>query len=564
MWRRLGAKVQPQRTASVNAGDRGREMWRGWRVVVGLAAAGAVMVVGAGTQAAAPPLWAQHVQNYDGGISNGVRARFASTRGQHTGLTPHAKFALNNVQMNADCEASLPQNETSVAIKASDPLIAVAAANDWCGDGFWIGRSTDGGKTWASTFKDPKTSIGTRCFGSDPSIVNSARDQAFYLSSLCWFEDGSSEVQVWKSADDGATWTDSLKASLVISNRTANTWDQTFFYDKELLAVDNNPSSAHYGRLYITYIKFHLTPPNGRSDYCPVQTAYTDRIPTNNPASATWNNVSVVPDAPFKDTGPSANQWAMPIVDTSGALDIAYALEDCNTAIDRAFFFTRSTDGGNTFSSPVQIDKPGQFADNPNRKDKLNPKKFNPSISPSLVFNPVTNSLSFAYQNNVNRQASGADISVQQSRDFGATWSDAKTISTTASGAAAPNDQFFPALAVDETGNLHAIWYDNRNDPYNRLIETFQAFSSDDGSTWTNWDISSTPWNPDEAFFNCGCFIGDYNAIAASTAAVYPVWTDGRNSAGRPNGQTDIFTNVELGGIQAFSHPKTVSTDSVP
>jgi hypothetical protein len=525
-------------------------MRRGWKQFAVLAAAGAVLFVGAGAQAADPPLWIQHVQNYDGGISNGVRARLAAASVTSTGRIAAARAGLNNVQMNADCDPALPQNETSVTYKPSNPLVAVAATNDYCGDGDWIGRTTDGGRTWASTFKDPKTSIGTRCFGGDPSVVYSVRDQAFYLSALCFFGDGSSEVQVWKSADDGATWTDSFKASLVISNRTSSGWDQSVFYDKELLAVDNNPASARYGRLYITYIKFHLTPPNGRSDYCPVQAAYTDRVPTSNPARASWKNVAVVPDAPFADKGPSANQWAIPVVDTSGALDVAYALEDCNTAFDRGFFFTRSTDGGNTFSSPLQIDKPGQFADNPNPKDKLNPKKFRAPVSPSLVFNPVTGSLSFAYQNNVNRQISGADISLQQSRDVGATWSDAKTISTTATGAAAPNDQFFPWLAVDEAGNLHAIWYDNRNDPNNTLMETFQGFSSDDGRTWTNRDISSTAWNPDDGFFSCGCFIGDYNAIAASTQVVYPVWTDGRNSAGPPLGQTDIFTNVELGGVR--------------
>jgi hypothetical protein len=523
-------------------------MARGLRTLAVLAAAGAVMVIGAGAQAADPPLWIQHVQNYDGGISNGVRERLDAASVVSSGLTASATAGLNNVQMNADCNPPLPQNETSVAYKPSNPLVAVAAANDFCGDGDWIGNTSDGGRTWATTFKDPKTSISSRCFGGDPTIVYSVRDRAFYLGTLCFFGDGSSEVQVWKSTNDGATWTDSFKASLVITNRASDRWDQTVFYDKELLAVDNNAASAHYGRLYITYIKFHLTPPNGRSDFCPVQAAFTDRIPTNNPAKATWTNVAVVPDAPFADKGPSANQWALPVVDTAGNLDVGYALEDCNTAIDRGFFFTKSTDGGNTFSSPVQIDKPGQFADNPNPKDKLNPKKFRAPISPSLAFNAVTGSLEFVYQNNVDRQTSGADISFQQSRDGGTTWSDAKTIST-AGGAAAPNDQFFPWIAVDEAGNLHAIWFDNRNDPNNRLIETFQAFSSDDGATWRSWDISSVPWNPDDGFFNCGCFIGDYNAIAASTQVIYPVWTDGRNSPGRPLGETDIFTNVEIGGI---------------
>lgn len=240
----------------------------------------------------------------------------------------------------------------------------------------------------------------------------------------------------------------------------------------------------------------------------------------------------------------------MPVVDRTGALNIAYAIEDCNTAIDRGFFFTRSTDGGATWSMPVQIDKPGQFADNPSAKDILPGKQFRAPISPSLAFDATTGSLSLAYQNTLNRATSGADISFQQSRDFGATWSDARVISITASGAAAPNDQFFPWLAVDEAGNLHAIWYDNRNDSGNRLMETFQGFSSNDGRTWRNRDISTVAWNPNFSFFAGGTFIGDYNAIAASTKVVYPVWTDGRNSAGPPLGQTDIFTNVEIGGIR--------------
>ena len=41
---------------------------------------------------------------------------------------------------------------------------------------------------------------------------------------------------------------------------------------------------------------------------------------------------------------------------------------------------------------------------------------------------------------------------------------------------------------------------------------------------------------------------GDYNGLAASTKAVYPVWTDGRDSAIAQTGigETDIFTNVEI------------------
>lgn len=240
--------------------------------------------------------------------------------------------------------------------------------------------------------------------------------------------------------------------------------------------------------------------------------------------------------------GPGANQWALPVVDEGGGLNVAYASEDCNTSFDRALFFRRSTDGGASFGSRLEIDKPGQFADNPSRQDLLPAKHARLPISPSMAYDPTRGRLLFVYQNNLNRAASGADISLQTSDDLGATWSNAQTISITDSTQPAPADQFFPWVAVDDAGGYHVIWYDNRDDPGNKLIETFAGFSSDGGTTWSNTLISDVAWNPDKAFFSCGCFIGDYNALAVSPDRAYPVWTDGRNSPGQPLGQTDIFT----------------------
>jgi hypothetical protein len=504
----------------------------------------------------ATPLWVKHVKNYPGGISGGVRARLVAHEAQTdqagTGFATQQLVAGTDVQMNDDCDPPLPQNETSVAVNTSDPDNAVSAANDYCGDGFWIGHTTDGGDTWTSEFKDPKLSPDSlsieerRCFGADPSVVYSDRDEAFYLSTLCYSPSNpSSEAHVWRSTDGGATWTDSVDAAVAITNIAGDgSIDGSVFYDKELLAVDNNPASPNYGRLYMTFIKFHMTGASGRSDYCPVQLATTD--PSGDPDDWTWSHTAVVPDAPgARGIGASANQWAMPVVDETGALDVAYALEDCNTGRDRALFFTRSTDAGTSFSTPVRIDKAGQFADNPNIQDRLQNKKARAPISLSLAYDPTRNRLLFAYQNNIDRTISKADISIQTSDDFGATWSDTSTVSVMPSGDAAPGDQWFPWLAVDEaTGDAYAVWFDNRNDHANQLIETFLGVSTDGGDTWTNMLISDEAWNPDLAFFGCGCFIGDYNGMAVGGSLLYPVWTDGRDSPGKPLGQTDIFTDV--------------------
>jgi hypothetical protein len=260
-------------------------------VAVAVLLTGTAAAIAPAAMAQAPPWWVLHVDNYPGGISNGVRARVVQASqdltSSGTRLQPRVTAVpLDNVQMNADCDPPLPQNETSVAFNPGDPFNAVAAANDYCGDGFWIGQTTDGGRTWTSTFKDPKTSAGERCFGSDPSVVYSVRNAAFYLSTLCFFSTSPiSEVQVWKSVDGGATWTPSTDAAIAITNRAGDgSIDPSVFYDKELLAVDNNPASPHYGRVYVTFIKFHMTPPSGRSDYCPAQVAFTDSIPTADPS----------------------------------------------------------------------------------------------------------------------------------------------------------------------------------------------------------------------------------------------------------------------------------------
>jgi hypothetical protein len=516
-------------------------------------------LVGNSASAHKVPQWVKHVQHWNGGISNGVRERAAQASGglviPQTLSQPAVKIgspALDNVQMNGDSDPPLPQDEPSIAESLDDPMNAVAASNDYTGDGFWIGSSTDGGQTWASRWKDPKFSFdGGRCFASDPSVAYSLRDHAFYLSTLCYFSTTpASEIQVWKSVDGGTTWSSSQQPALVVTNHaTDGSIDASVFYDKELMAIDNTPSSPHFGRIYVTYTKFHMTGGSyARSDYCPVQAAYTDAIPTADPAASSWGHTAIVPDAPgAKGTGSSANQFSTPLVDDRGALDVAFVQEDCNTSIDHALFFARSTTGGASFGSVVRIDQPGWFADNPNANDNL-PGKGHVRFpnTPSFAYDATRGRLALIYQNNANRTISGADISLQSSDDFGASWSAPTTISVKPNGAAAPRDQFFPAIGIDPGGMWFAMWQDTRLDPANHLISTFQGESSDGGHTWTNHLISAASFDPRESFFTCGCFIGDYNQIAVSSEVVLPAWTDGRGSPPKPAGDSNVWTNVEI------------------
>ena len=532
-------------------------------VMAGLMALGTSLAAASTT-----PRWVKHVRNYPGGISGGVRAYLDSgTSRARAGLMgmpgassfsrPASPVTLHNLKVNSqDASPPVPQNETQVVHNVFNDRIAVAGANDYVNGGSQLYRTADGGQHWSSQFRSSAVlETGDFCGGGgDPALTYSRRDHAFYFAQLCFFGNHTeSEIEVLRSLDNGKTWTGSLNGAYPVSNFVPATqdFDSSRFFDKEQITVDNHRSSPHYGRIYVTYIKFHMRP-NGFSDYCPVQVAYTDSVDPNGDGDLTdsvWKHTRVVPNKPGDNgIGLSANQGAQPVVDNHGALDISYMTEECNTSIDHRILFKRSTNGGKTFNPRRQISKPGQWRDNPNPDDLLPNKnaRIAASTSAPLVFNPVDNSLNYIVQNNINKAVSGADISFTRSVDHGITWSPMTTVSVNGSGQPARNDQFFPWMDVDPHGNLHAIWFDNRNAQHNIRIQTFQGFSSDKGAHWSNVNISTEPWNPNRSFFTSGSFIGDYNGLAVGDGVIYPVWTDGRDSPGPPNGQTDIWTNVEL------------------
>ena len=527
-----------------------------------LAAAIAFSAVGAAAASAnhtSTPRWIKHIHRYPGGISDGVRAMVS-----HDAVAARAKYGHGrlfapkqqwgpNVQMNDDSYPPLPQNETSVAYNVWDSSIAVAAANDYVSGGVVIMRTSDGGKTWASTRLTPQFD-GNRdfCSGGDPSVAYSRRDSAFYLTQLCFFRAAAfSEVHLFVSLDNGATWTPGRQRALVASNYdySTGTVDDSLFNDKEYLTVDNYPQDAHYGRIYVTYTKFHIQP-DGFSDYCPIQLAYTDTVPAFDPSLTVFQHTSVVADNPGGNgKGPSADQFSVPVVEKGGALDISYVTEECNSSIDHAFKFQKSTDGGATFlPNPVKLTHHATFKDNPDPADLLPPKHFRVPNTESLAYSEATGTLVYVYTNYIDMGTSGGNIVAQRSTDGGMTWSSPRLVSIGhAHSGPARNDQFFPWIATNPRGDSYVVWLDCRRDPANLDIVAFQASSTDDGMSWQNQPIGTAMWNPDRGFFKSGAFIGDYSGIAASNDWVYPVWTDGRDSAFDQTGigETDIFTNVE-------------------
>jgi hypothetical protein len=124
----------------------------------------------------------------------------------------------------------------------------------------------------------------------------------------------------------------------------------------------------------------------------------------------------------------------------------------------------------------------------------------------------------------------GTDIFVASSSDRGATWSSPVRVNDDPTGAV--KDQFNQWLAVDAaTGAVDLSWNDARNDPNDVKTDVCAASSTDGGASFSA-NVKVTTAQSDESAANpCAQAhdqYGDYEGIAAAGGSIHPVWTDGR------------------------------------
>ena len=138
---------------------------------------------------------------------------------------------------------------------------------------------------------------------------------------------------------------------------------------------------------------------------------------------------------------------------------------------------------------------------------------------PSLAVNPV-NALGGNRVHVVwaDRRYGSADILMSTSEDGGLTWPTPIRVND-----ANPNAQFFPWVAASTNGKVFVSFYDRRDDPADRLLTVYLAMSIDFGRTFLPNRRVSAQFDPGN------WFIGDYNGLAASGDFAFPAWCDLRN-----------------------------------
>lgn len=220
---------------------------------------------------------------------------------------------------------------------------------------------------------------------------------------------------------------------------------------------------------------------------------------------ATWSKpieISTHEGLPRDDTG--AVEGFTGAVGSDGALYVAWA-DGSEIA------FTVSHDGGQTFSrsSAIVQTAPSYFA---------LAGTFRANGFPEIAIDPRSNRLFVSWADYRNGDL---DVFVSTSSDRGKRWSDATRVNTDPLHDG--SDQFFQWLAVDPVdGSANLVFYDRRADPENRDCNFTLARSTDGGRTFANYAWTSKAFDP------LGAFIGDYSGIAAYGGRVYGIW--GRNA----------------------------------
>ena len=218
-----------------------------------------------------------------------------------------------------------PNNANSVVAVTQQGRFKTGGSAD---SGF--AASSDGGHTWTSgNFPGLSKAVGGPYDRSSDPTAAFGPDHVAYASTIDFtFRDHCpNAVGVNTSTDGGRTWNDP------VFPQADHSCD--VFNDKNWLAVDTNPASPFFGRVYLVWSRFA---PNGAGVL-----RYSDDD------GQTWSSLIAV-------TSPTADvEGLLPLVQSNGDLTVVYDQFVGGQDLEVA---QTSADGGATWSSPSRVNGP--------------------------------------------------------------------------------------------------------------------------------------------------------------------------------------------------------------
>jgi hypothetical protein len=416
-----------------------------------------------------------------------------------------------------------PRSESDIRLNYGDPSRIIASSNDINNPTMAMYSSTDGGVTWSQAALPAQ---GSDNFQADPAVDWTSDGTAW---SLALGVDGSMNLRLYAFSSTGGSppWT--LDA-IVSGSQTAA--------DREILWVDHSPTSPFKDQVY-----------------------------------ATWHNNAPVFFA-RRTTGPGGG-WQTPI-QLSGAETTATGIggDVKSNAFGDIFVFwpdpsgssnhyvVKSTDGGQTFSTPVTIapilssSRRLSIPADSNRQARVYisaaayrtaAKDMVYVVWTDLGNDPSTNTDPNAGCTSTTSNGPGTStgsacktrVWFSRSVDGGATWSTPVKLNDQSG----KNDQFHSRLTVDESnGNLMVAYQDTVADSGRKKTDVYIQTSTDDGLTWSAaTKITSAQSDETGAGADSNQY-GDYNGLHGFCGTFFPSWTDSRA------GIEEIWTSKVLFG----------------
>ena len=548
----------------------------------------------------------------------------------------------NNVKVNQSClnvsAADLQgrgqaQNETAIAVNPRNARDLLAASNDYTyGDGLagGIAFSSDGGQTWQDSQvpleftngSDFSGDLAARMYwqgGGDPSVAWDTQGNA-YFAGLHFNRgeptsdnpDGSSGVYVYRSTQNGgASW--SFPGTPVATQYlAAGSASGLPLDDKPYMTIDDS-SNPYTNRIFVTFTLFAA---DGTGViYGAYSSDYGRTFSTPVVVSTSSTLCPTTYGLPTSVSSCNENQFSDPFFASDGTLYVVY--DNYNNGLSSAtdnhnqVLIAKSTDGGASFSAPVQVaeynDLPdcatyqgGQDAgracvpekgteeDSVFRAANYPVGSVNGDGTIAVTFasyisadsNPANGCTPAGFSVFGNNDYTGVKtagacsnkILLSVSTDGGSTFTGTRqdpsldTLVTQDPGQA-NTDQWWQWSTFTPDGTLEVSYYDRQygNDEFNAHNDITLS-SSDDLTSFdqTRATRSSMP-NPTmfpDAQGNSE-FFGDYSGLTASADHVNPLWTDTRDVDLFDCGVTPhVCTGVEPSGVLA--NDETIFTVSLP
>lgn len=444
----------------------------------------------------------------------------------HGGFPPALTRVEANIAVTGDPNRR-QQVEPTVSIDPSNPGIIVAGAQDLRGvpdfGDRWHGyyRSADGGATWTNSLMP-----GYPTDASPEGIASPIHGADFTSDPVLAFDRlGNvyySGLHVWDltTSRDGV-FVAKYRDSGASYETTVIVYDQPgIFSDKNWIAADRTDSQFS-GNVYVAW-----------SACCPGP-LFEEVVMFSRSVDHGLTYSAPVTIQPVSQTDAIGVQVGVSVDGNVYVSWVAYP----HIGEDARIYIARSEDGGASFSAPILVQNivpvPSPLPGNQYRTFTLHAMTAGKSPGEVLV----------VWEEWVNRgTVSDSDVFIVKSLDGGETWAARKIVNDSTL-----NNQFFPAISSSGK-SVNIVFYDSRNDPEGKLLDVYYAQSTDGGESFqANSRVTSQSFDPNivPRTVNPGAdqpFMGDYIAIASTSTFAYPVWADNRNvdlQAGNNAGRYD-------------------------